>query len=128
MFLHILLAVIGSAIAGAAFAYATNALSVSRGRSLFWGQTKKQGTSAGAMGGVISLCVGVLLNQLVTIFGFAVPLGLVGSTAFGSLAVWFALTVLLPGNNAGLKWSMAGFGLAFGAACGLGSSLLLLFA
>ena len=128
MHVGILLALAGATIAGAVFAFIANAIAASMSKPLFFGPTKSQGTPLGAVMGLLGFGAGLFLSDAATAFGLALRLGLVGWTAVGSIGFWSVTSVTAPGTNAGLKWSMAGFALLFGAVCGLGASLLTLLA
>jgi hypothetical protein len=120
------LAILGATIAGAIFAVASNATAVARGNALLVGRTNAQAIPLGAVFGFMSLGVGMALNALANYVGFTIPM--VCATGLGSLVFWAFITLTAPGTNAGFKWTMAGFAVVFGLACGLGGAALALFA
>jgi hypothetical protein len=130
MYTTLQLVLLGATLTGAIAAYAVNRIGVSRKGTLYFGTTNLQGLALGAVFGFMSLVAGLFIDYvMIAHLGFALPLGLVGSSAVGSIAYWFVTTLLAPpGSSAVLKWSMAGLALVFGAISGLGATLLALLA
>jgi hypothetical protein len=126
--LSLMFAMLGAIVSGVGFACAVNAIAASKSNLLYFGRTQPQGVWLGGTVGLLSFGAGLALDAVANFLGFALPFGMVGSTALGAVTFWFVTTILAPGSNAGLKWSMAGFALIFGAVCGVGATVLALLA